>query len=220
MAVIFPDRVPNGGIFFSGRVTMGMTTLLTLASMFGSLTSITPPISYYTKLDIWMLSCMVFVFLTLAEFTLVIILKYYLPHLPLDWFHKLCLKARANPPSLAASINQKGQKANKDALARTKAWVSTDSNVRLRAVATIQDYSHKPKHALNGKGPLEKDTTELFDDDETESIPEEVLLDERKQMSEKVIKAIDKYSVIIFLLSFSIFVGFYWYRLLKHLNNR
>ena len=67
---------------------------------------------------------------------------------------------------------------------------------------------------------MEKDTTELFDDDETESIPEEVLLDERKQMSEKVIKAIDKYSVIIFLFSFSIFVGFYWYRLLKHLNNR
>ena len=197
---------------------MGMTTLLTLASMFGSLTSITPPISYYTKLDIWMLSCMVFVFLTLAEFTLVIILKYYLPHLPLDWFHKLCLKARANPPSLAASINQKDQKASKKDLA--VAWLSTDSNVRLRAVATIQDYSSKPKDTLNEKGPLEKDTTELFDDDETDSIPEEVLLDERKQMSEKVIKAIDKYSVVIFLFSFSIFVGFYWYRLLKFLNNR
>ena len=197
---------------------MGMTTLLTLASMFGSLTSITPPISYYTKLDIWMLSCMVFVFLTLAEFTLVIILKYYLPHLPLDWFHKLCLKARAHPPSLAASIDQKGQEATKKDLA--VAWLSPDSNVRLRAVATIQNYSSKPKDTLIGKGPLETDTTELFDDDETESIPEEVLLDERKQMSEKVIKAIDKYSVIIFLFSFSIFVGFYWYRLLKFLNNR
>ena len=197
---------------------MGMTTLLTLASMFGSLTSITPPISYYTKLDIWMLSCMVFVFLTLAEFTLVIILKYYLPHLPLDWFHKLCLKARAHPPSLAASIDQKGQEATKKDLA--VAWLSPDSNVRLRAVATIQNYSSKPKDTLIGKRPLETDTTELFDDDETESIPEEVLLDERKQMSEKVIKAIDKYSVIIFLVSFSIFVGFYWYRLLKFLNNR
>ena len=199
---------------------MGMTTLLTLASMFGSLTSITPPISYYTKLDIWMISCMVFVFLTLAEFTLVIILKYYLPHLPLDCFHKLCLKARTAPPSLAASINQNDQKAVKEALARTKAWVSTDSNVRLRTVATIQDYSHKHKDTLNGKQVMEKDTTELFDDDETESIPEEVLLDERKQMAEKVIKAIDKYSVIIFLFSFLVFVGFYWYRLLEYFNNR
>ena len=199
---------------------MGMTTLLTLASMFGSLTSITPPISYYTKLDIWMISCMVFVFLTLAEFTLVIILKYYLPHLPLDCFHKLCIKARTAPPSLAASINQKDQKATKEALARTKAWVSTDSNVRLRPVATIHDYSHKHKDALNGKQVMEKDTAELFDDDETESIPEEVLLDERKQMAEKVIKAIDKYSVIIFLLSFLVFVGFYWYRLLEYYGKR
>ncbi len=39
-----------------GRVTMGMTALLTLASMFGSLSTITPPISYTTKLDVWMVS--------------------------------------------------------------------------------------------------------------------------------------------------------------------
>ena len=75
-------------------------------------------------------------------------------------------------------------------------------------------------NALNGKQVMEKDTAELFDDDETESIPEEVLLDERKQMAEKVIKAIDKYSVIIFLLSFLVFVGFYWYRLLEYYAKR
>ena len=57
---------------------MGMTTMLTLASIFGSLTNVTPPISYHTRLDIWMIACIVFVFGTLAEFTLVIFLKYYL----------------------------------------------------------------------------------------------------------------------------------------------
>ena len=87
-------------------------------------------------------------------------------------------------------------------------------------MATIQDYSVKHKGTLNGKHVMEKDTAELFDDDETESIPEEVLLDERKQMAEKVIKAIDKYSVIIFLLSFLVFVGFYWYRLLEYYGKR
>ncbi len=61
---------------------MGMTTLLTLASMFGSLSSITPAISYTTKLDVWMVGCIVFVFATLAEFTVVIFLKYYLADLP------------------------------------------------------------------------------------------------------------------------------------------
>ena len=61
---------------------MSMTTLLTLSTMFNSLTQVTPPISYTTKLDIWMLYCILFVFCTLFEFTVVIFLKYYLRHLP------------------------------------------------------------------------------------------------------------------------------------------
>ena len=54
---------------------MGMTALLTLASMFGSLSSITPPISYTTRLDIWMVACIVFVFATLFQFTIVISIR-------------------------------------------------------------------------------------------------------------------------------------------------
>ena len=61
---------------------MSMTTMLTLSSMFSSLTTITPPISYATKLDTWMVMCIVFVFGTLFEFTVVIFLKYYLKYLP------------------------------------------------------------------------------------------------------------------------------------------
>ena len=61
---------------------MSMTTLLTLSAMFGSLTSITPPISYTTKMDVWMVGCIIFVFSTLFEFTVVIFLKYYLVDLP------------------------------------------------------------------------------------------------------------------------------------------
>ena len=61
---------------------MSMTTLLTLSSMFNALTTITPPISYTTKLDTWMVCCIAFVFGTLLEFTVVIFLKYYLRHLP------------------------------------------------------------------------------------------------------------------------------------------
>ena len=60
----------------SGRVTMSMTSLLTLASMFNSLTQVTPPISYVTKLDIWMVGCIGFVFAILFEFTVVIIIKH------------------------------------------------------------------------------------------------------------------------------------------------
>jgi hypothetical protein len=40
------DHVP-------GRVTMGMTTLLTLAAMFGAIATTTPRVSYSSKLDVW-----------------------------------------------------------------------------------------------------------------------------------------------------------------------
>ena len=80
-----PPRKSINTIFFGlllGRVAMSMTTMLTLSSMFSSLTTITPPISYATKLDTWMVMCIVFVFGTLFEFTVVIFLKYYLKYLP------------------------------------------------------------------------------------------------------------------------------------------
>ena len=71
-----------------GRVTMSMTTMLTLSSMFNALTNITPPISYTTKLDIWMICCISFIWGTLLEFTVVIFLKYYLRHLPTFQFSR------------------------------------------------------------------------------------------------------------------------------------
>ena len=194
---------------------MGMTTLLTLASMFGSLTSVTPPISYHTKLDIWMVACIVFVFGTLAEFTLVIMLKYYLPHLPLGWFHKLCIKARVSPPSSADLPDRTDIKISD----RTKAWVSNQANVRQRTSTPVLNLSDQYQNKMKDHNGHTKHQTNTIDDDE-ESIPDEVLLDERKQMAEKVIKVIDKYSVIIFFISFSVFVGIYWYQLLKYFYNR
>ena len=55
---------------------MSMTSLLTLASMFSSQTQVTPPISYTTRLDIWMVTCISFVFAILLEFTVVIVIKH------------------------------------------------------------------------------------------------------------------------------------------------
>ena len=79
---------------------MGMTTLLTLSSSFASLSTVTPPISYTTRLDVWMVTCIVFVFLTIAEFTLVIILKYYLVnHMPTFCFDRLLLGRNEIQPS-------------------------------------------------------------------------------------------------------------------------
>ena len=210
------------GMFFlillQGRVTMAMTTLLTLASMFGSLTNITPPISYHTRLDVWMISCIVFVFASLAEFTLVIFLKYYLPHLPLDWFHKLCLKART-PPSSAIPVDKSKTKSSFVRNERTNAWVSNQKNIRQRTMTPVVNVLSHQSGSNDDHEKLDNGNKKEMEDD-SESIPEEQLLDERKEMAEKVIKIIDKYSVIFFFLSYAIFVSIYWYSLLTFFGDR
>ena len=55
----------------SGRVGMGMTTLLTLIAMFGATKKDTPKVSYISYLDIWMLACIIFVFVSMIEFVVV-----------------------------------------------------------------------------------------------------------------------------------------------------
>ena len=61
----------------SGRVTMTMTTLLTLTAMFGSVRSSVPRVSYISLLDIWMFMCIVFVFIVIIHFVVVISLLRY-----------------------------------------------------------------------------------------------------------------------------------------------
>ena len=60
-----PEAIP-------GRVTMAMTTLLTLAAMFGAVRQNTPSVSYVSALDIWMCGCIIFVFFTLLEYVIVL----------------------------------------------------------------------------------------------------------------------------------------------------
>ena len=51
---------------------MAMTTLLTLAAMFGAVRQNTPRVSYVSALDIWMCGCIIFVFFTLLEYVIVL----------------------------------------------------------------------------------------------------------------------------------------------------
>jgi hypothetical protein len=48
-----------------------MTTLLTLTAMFGLARESVPKVSYITFLDVWMVTCMIFVFATMVEFVVV-----------------------------------------------------------------------------------------------------------------------------------------------------
>ena len=48
-----------------------MTTILTLTAMFGAIRHSVPKVSYVSFLDIWMLTCMLFIFLCILEFVVV-----------------------------------------------------------------------------------------------------------------------------------------------------
>ncbi|CAG2177600.1 unnamed protein product, partial [Oppiella nova] len=53
------------------RITLGVTTLLTISSKGAGIQSNLPPVSYAKAIDVWMGVCTIFVFSALLEFTLV-----------------------------------------------------------------------------------------------------------------------------------------------------
>ncbi|XP_050063878.1 glycine receptor subunit alpha-4 isoform X2 [Aphis gossypii] len=61
---IKPEAIP-------ARVTLGVTSLLTLATQNTQSQQSLPPVSYVKAIDIWMSSCSIFVFLSLMEFAVV-----------------------------------------------------------------------------------------------------------------------------------------------------
>ncbi|XP_069181476.1 glycine receptor subunit alpha-3 isoform X3 [Procambarus clarkii] len=59
-----PNAVP-------GRVSLGVTTLLTLTTLASGIRAQLPPVSYVKAIDVWIGMCMIMVFGALLEFTLV-----------------------------------------------------------------------------------------------------------------------------------------------------
>ncbi|XP_055928512.1 glycine receptor subunit alpha-2-like [Argiope bruennichi] len=56
----------------AGRITLCVTSLLALITQFSSIRRDLPPLSYIHRVDIWMVTCMCFVFASLLEFTILI----------------------------------------------------------------------------------------------------------------------------------------------------
>ena len=55
----------------TARVGIGMTTLLTLVSMYNGVRKSTPDVSYVSYLDIWMMVCLLCVLAFMFEFILI-----------------------------------------------------------------------------------------------------------------------------------------------------
>ncbi|KAI1290776.1 Glycine receptor subunit beta-type 4 [Halotydeus destructor] len=55
----------------NSRVNLSVTCMLALVTQFSANRAALPQVSYVTRSDIWMIACMVFIFVTLLEFTIV-----------------------------------------------------------------------------------------------------------------------------------------------------
>ena len=215
---------------------MSMTTLLTLASMFAGLVDVTPPISYTTKLDTWMITCIVFVFGTLAEFTVVIVLKYYLHNLPPIALANNGSETKPNTPQTTSTLElNHGTITSIDrALERSYAWGGNDETVNRFLGETINSAVKNHKESLKERPrsktkpglnnhtkpamPLKpKKKEEIIDDDASED--EEDIIEERRIMAERIIKRIEKYSVVVYFLIFILFNIWYWVDIITCLNS-
>ena len=78
---------------------MVMTVLLTMTAMYGSLSIFTPQISYTTKMDNWMLACIIFVLTPLIELVVALSLKSSSPGQPSKVTPKTPTRYFRNKPS-------------------------------------------------------------------------------------------------------------------------
>jgi hypothetical protein len=226
------DHVP-------GRVTMGMTTLLTLAAMFSAIATTTPRVSYSSKLDIWMVFCVIFVFGTLMEFSLLIFLqkqvfgpKVILP----SWKHLLC-KPKHTPSTMGSIYRKRRNSAdgedsimpnasnNANGGSQVMVTVSdiTANNVTLRKVNSaglmhsldeLQPMAASPASFMSGGPPPVNALNEPI-----AANPEELEILEKRRKAEElrhkeILFKIERYAISLFALFFLVFNAVYWTDLL------
>ena len=201
---------------------MGMTTLLTLSSSFASLATVTPPISYTTRLDIWMVTCIVFVFLTMAEFTLVIILKYYLVnHIPVFCFQHLLRQREEKLSSSEGKTENENINIIKEFLVTSVERASAASTIELSDNTPKEDCDIQEKETFqscNRKDMvMEKEISKneisspiKSNSGSSTATDYKYLNEEKERISLYIISIIEKNSVFVFLMAFLTFNVVYW----------
>jgi len=221
------DHVP-------GRVTMGMTTLLTLAAMFSAIATTTPRVSYSSKLDIWMVFCVIFVFGTLMEFSLLIFLQkqIFAPKVILPSWKQLLCKPRSSPSTMGSMYRKRRNSLsterdcheemvptsnNTNGGSQVMVTVSdiTANNVTLRKVNSAGLHSLDEMHPMASmSAPAVNALNEPIaaNDEEREYIQHLHKAEELRH--QEILFKIERYAISLFALFFLVFNAVYWTDLL------
>ncbi|GBP40618.1 Glycine receptor subunit alpha-2 [Eumeta japonica] len=183
-----------------GRVTLLVTCMLTLVTMFTGLRADIPPVAYVKALDLWMAGCMMFVFAALGEFVVVKVL---------DKQYQLNKnKAQESMPRIIP-VRFNGEKGTCGTVA---AWEG--GSVRCRKVDITSPTS--PAAATPAVHPAPANplpaahATHLVGLERRQSILQVAWLDADTGQERVLWREIDKLSRMIFPALFLLFVTMYW----------
>ncbi|XP_055313266.1 glycine receptor subunit alphaZ1 [Sitodiplosis mosellana] len=177
-----------------GRVTLLVTCMLTLVTMFTGLRADIPPVAYVKALDLWMAGCMIFVFAALGEFVVVKVLdvqyQYQINRVPKVLPMRISAMEKGQCPTLAT-------------------W--DGGNVRSRK-ATPTTATTPGQTSLQGNGGLPAKTTRR------QSLLSVAWTDIDTGVEKIMWREIDKVSRVVFPGLFLVFVVLYWPILLMKSN--
>ncbi|XP_063635744.1 glycine receptor subunit alpha-1 isoform X2 [Cydia splendana] len=177
-----------------GRVTLLVTCMLTLVTMFTGLRADIPPVAYVKALDLWMAGCMMFVFAALGEFVVVKVLD--------KQYQMNKNKAQESLPRIIP-VRLNGDKGSCGTVA---AWEG--SGVRCRKVDVMSPTS--PASATPAVHPAPAATPHLIGVERRQSILQVAWLDADTGQERVLWREIDKLSRVVFPALFLLFVTMYW----------
>ncbi|XP_058459368.1 glycine receptor subunit alpha-2 isoform X1 [Malaya genurostris] len=174
-----------------GRVTLLVTCMLTLVTMFTGMRADIPPVAYVKALDLWMAGCMMFVFSALAEFVVVKVLD-------VQYQYQVNKVPKVLPMRISAM--EKGQ------CATVANWEGGAVSVRPRK--PTQTPTTPGQVSLQGNGgpqpPMAKQPTRR------QSILSVAWTDTDTGIEKIMWREIDKMSRVVFPGLFLVFVVLYW----------
>ncbi|XP_071536170.1 glycine receptor subunit alpha-2-like [Panulirus ornatus] len=199
---IKPEAVP-------ARVTLGVTSLLTLSTQHANSQKSLPPVSYIKAIDMFMSSCTVFVFLSLMEYAMVnIILGDMVDHKPQDdnLVRRITRRFTMRRPRTPNSRRRNGGDVSLQE-AENGGFRDPEGEPRIIPTGPPHQHAHH-QHPHHAPAPPASSLGMHSKYGSTPNLPRS-LAAEMKESREKAI-LVDRFSRVAFPVSFTILNLLYW----------